>query len=242
MAPKSVNLSDYSLLFMCFADAAKKPPLGPLHLVSSTDNSRPNPSIKRHMDPAALRGFFLSPASIFQPPTSGELHGSGGTDRYSPLIIRYGCRATYLSALYEPEAFICSLRATHVSSLGLICLWRDAPLLLSHTSLWRAANNLGSLKTNKQQQPSTKLTKHFLHSLELYSCCRLTLPMLRLLSSEVQGCADFWKSSKPSHVGIHWKALSEYSQMRTHLPRFQSFFSFFASFCICQIGRQQHEG
>ena len=28
--------------------------------------------------------------------------------------------------------------------------------------------------------------------------------MLRLLSSKEQGCKDFWKSSKPFHVGIHW--------------------------------------
>ena len=29
-------------------------------------------------------------------------------------------------------------------------------------------------------------------------------------------------------VGIHCKALTEYSQMRTHLPGFQSYFRFFA--------------
>ena len=30
------------------------------------------------------------------------------------------------------------------------------------------------------------------------------------------------KPSKPGHVGIHWKALTEYSQMSTHVPGFQS--------------------
>ena len=40
----------------------------------------------------------------------------------------------------------------------------------------------------------------------------------------------FKKSSKPCHVGIHWIALAEYSQMSTHVPGFQSFFRFFASF------------
>ena len=55
----------------------------------------------------------------------------------------------------------------------------------------------------------------------------LTLPMLRLLSSQEQGCKDYWKWSKPCHVGIHWNALSEYSQMSTNEPRFQSFFMFF---------------
>ena len=38
-----------------------------------------------------------------------------------------------------------------------------------------------------------------------------------------------------SHFGIHWIVIAEYSQMSTHLPRFQSFSRFFASFCIGQI-------
>ena len=29
--------------------------------------------------------------------------------------------------------------------------------------------------------------------------------------------------SKPCHVGIHWIALTEYSQMSTHMPGFQLF-------------------
>ena len=32
--------------------------------------------------------------------------------------------------------------------------------------------------------------------------------MLRLLSSKAQGRKDFWKPSKPCHIGICWKALS----------------------------------
>ena len=36
----------------------------------------------------------------------------------------------------------------------------------------------------------------------------LTLPMLRLLSSKVQGQKDFRKPSKPSHVGIQGIALA----------------------------------
>ena len=51
--------------------------------------------------------------------------------------------------------------------------------------------------------------------------------MLRLSSSKTKGCKDFWKPSKPCHVGIHWIALAEYSQMNTHMPVFQSFFRFF---------------
>ena len=70
----------------------------------------------------------------------------------------------------------------------------------------------------------------------------LTLPMLRLLSSKAHGCKYLWKPSKPCHVGIHWIALTEYSQMSTHMPGFQSFLRFLASFCIGQISHQQHKG
>ena len=66
--------------------------------------------------------------------------------------------------------------------------------------------------------------------------------MLSLLSSNVQGPKDFWKPSKPCHVGIHWIALTEYSQMSTHMPGFQSFLRFFASFCTGQISHQQYKG
>ena len=49
----------------------------------------------------------------------------------------------------------------------------------------------------------------------------LTLPMLRLLSSKAQECKILEKPLKPCHLGIHLKALAEYSQMSTHLPGFQ---------------------
>ena len=64
--------------------------------------------------------------------------------------------------------------------------------------------------------------------------------MLRLLSYKAQELKRFWKSSKSCHVGFHWKALIEYLNMSTHLPRSQSFFSFFTLFCIGQISHQQH--
>ena len=70
----------------------------------------------------------------------------------------------------------------------------------------------------------------------------LTTPMLRLLSPNAQERKDFWKPSKPCHVGIHWKALAEYSQMSTHMPGFQWFFRIFALFCIGQLSHQQHKG
>ena len=48
----------------------------------------------------------------------------------------------------------------------------------------------------------------------------LTLLMLRSLSCNAQKCKTLGKLSKPYHVGIHWKALTEYSQMSTHMPGF----------------------
>ena len=49
----------------------------------------------------------------------------------------------------------------------------------------------------------------------------LTLPMLRLHSPNAQERKNLSKTSKPCHVGTHWKALTEYFQMSTHLPGFR---------------------
>ena len=49
----------------------------------------------------------------------------------------------------------------------------------------------------------------------------------KAFSSKAQEHRKFWKSLNPCHVGLHWKALAEYSKMSTHLPGFQSFSSFF---------------
>ena len=66
--------------------------------------------------------------------------------------------------------------------------------------------------------------------------------MLRLLSTEPQERKDHSKPSKPCHIGMHWIALAEYSQMNTQVSGFQSFFRLFASVCIGQISHQQHKG
>ena len=63
----------------------------------------------------------------------------------------------------------------------------------------------------------------------------LTLPMLRLLSSKAQGCKDFWEPSKSCHAGIHWVALTEYSQMSTHLPGSQSFSGVLHHFVLAKL-------
>ena len=65
--------------------------------------------------------------------------------------------------------------------------------------------------------PTSQLTNHTIV---------LTLPVLRHFLTKDKGYTDFWKTSKPCHVGIHWKALAEYSRMNNHAPRFQSFFRF----------------
>ena len=63
----------------------------------------------------------------------------------------------------------------------------------------------------------------------------ITLTMLRLLSSKPQGRKDFLTPLKPCHVGIHWIALAEYSQMSTYMPGFQSFFSFLHHFELAKV-------
>ena len=63
--------------------------------------------------------------------------------------------------------------------------------------------------------------------------------MLKLPLPKAQGRKCFWKSSKPCHVGIHRIALTEYYQMSTHVPGFQSFFRYFASFWSGQISPSQ---
>ena len=45
----------------------------------------------------------------------------------------------------------------------------------------------------------------------------------------------FWKPSKPYHVGIHWMALTEYSQMSTHVPGFQSYSRFLHHFVLAKL-------
>ena len=58
---------------------------------------------------------------------------------------------------------------------------------------------------------------------------------VRLLSAKAQGCKNLWKPSKPYHVGIHWIALIECSQMSTHLLGFQSFSRFLHHFVLAKL-------
>ena len=69
----------------------------------------------------------------------------------------------------------------------------------------------------------------------------LTPPMLRLSTRKLR-----FLKAKPCHVGIHWIAPGEYSQMvqvvrMVQVPGFQSFFRLFSLFFIGQINQQQHK-
>ena len=75
-----------------------------------------------------------------------------------------------------------------------------------------------------------KKTKYY-HIQGIFLARNITLLMLRLLSSKAPGHKDFWKPSKPCHVGIHWIAQARYCQISTHLTGFQSFSAWF---CIGQ--------
>ena len=46
---------------------------------------------------------------------------------------------------------------------------------------------------------------------------------------------DFWKLSKPCHVGIYWIAPAEYYQMSTYVPGFQSFSEFLHHFVLAKL-------
>ena len=74
-----------------------------------------------------------------------------------------------------------------------------------------------------------------------------TLSMFRLLASKSQERKIFENHEmKPCLVGIHWIALTWYSQMSTHMPKFQTLVRFsvvyrvFASFSIGQLSHQKH--
>ena len=63
----------------------------------------------------------------------------------------------------------------------------------------------------------------------------LILPMLRLLLLKAKGRKDSLKPPKPCHVGIHWIALPEYSQMSTYLPGFSYFPAFLHNFVLAKL-------
>ena len=90
---------------------------------------------------------------------------------------------------------------------------------LSHTSSMTESQSAIEVRHNK----STKVT------------VKLTLQMLTLLLSKAQGRKDIWKPSKLYHIGIHWIALAEHSQMSTHLPGFQSFSRFLHHFVLAKL-------
>ena len=64
----------------------------------------------------------------------------------------------------------------------------------------------------------------------MYCIKLLTLSMLRQLcpKHKVANC-------KPCDIGFHWIALTEYSQMSTHMPGFQLFSAFLCHFVLAKL-------
>ena len=58
---------------------------------------------------------------------------------------------------------------------------------------------------------------------------------ISILSTRTQ---IFRRPSKPCYVGIHWIALTDHSQMSTHIPGFQSFFRYFVSAKLATSSRR----
>ena len=53
--------------------------------------------------------------------------------------------------------------------------------------------------------------------------------------TKTEGRKYFGKPSNPCHVGIHWIALAEYSQMSIHVPGFQSFLRILHYFVLAKL-------
>ena len=72
---------------------------------------------------------------------------------------------------------------------------------------------------------------------------RLTLPMLRLLSSKAQGCKDFWKFENLLNrvIIVFIRQLSLRAQNEYKYARISIIFIFLAVFCIDKISQKQHK-
>ena len=58
----------------------------------------------------------------------------------------------------------------------------------------------------------------------------------RWVSSSAQEHKDLWKPSKPCHVGTHWKALAEFSQIRVPICQgFSDFSGFLHYFLLAKL-------
>ena len=133
-------------------------------------------------------------------------------------------RFLILCVLYQVKVHLFyTLRTDHVYSICSLTV--KSLIMAQQRKLW-------GLETKSLLEDPTDGSFYFFPLEQPKDMQALTLSMLRILLSKGQECKYFWKSSKPYHIGIHWIALAEYSQMSTHLPGFQSFFRFFASFLL----------
>ena len=109
--------------------------------------------------------------------------------------------------------------------------WLDKTTFV--TGLYLVTRRMWVLKTDNQSVFSKLLHKtHF--------ACQYVHFSYFNPRNQVPKHNDFLKLSRPCHVGIHWIALAEYTQMSTHMPGFQPFSRLIASFCIDQMSNQQH--
>ena len=133
--------------------------------------------------------------------------------------LNYPGKGSFLVISLQPEYFLENILRRNVHQNG------------RHINTGSVVWLLGSVRT----KPTTLLEiNNSQYQNYFQNCLRfrwllssfLTLSMLRLLLSKAQEFKNLGKSYKPYHLGIHRKALIEFSQMSTHLPGFRSFFSF----------------
>ena len=110
--------------------------------------------------------------------------------------------------------------------------WRKPP------EKWLKPCNMGThLRVLIKSCPMNSNMTGFRWFSEIFAflCFGLKEPQLGYFRPMAQGCKDLWKSSKLSHVGIHWIALTGYYQMSTNVPLFQSFSDSFCYFVLATL-------
>ena len=125
------------------------------------------------------------------------------------------CQLSSISVIPNPDVTNTNMQLAH-------CLWH--PCVRSTTSQYESLGihlNFLSNIANMGLYVEHSDIWYWLFRLRASENQSLTLLMLRLLSAKTQKHGKIETSLKPTHVGIHRKALAEYYQMSTHLPGFQ---------------------
>ena len=153
------------------------------------------------------------------------------------------------------KTIVKSIQYPDKTCLGHLKAWMGyAPFPVMVVIQWSSYRVLRIVRTTNYPHPIVALASHvqiltmsypIVNSLVLYYCykassvafeCCVGSTPFNLNPSNAEATfvrstltQNSWKPSKPCHVGIHWKALAEQSQMSTHLPGLRSFFRYFAS-------------